>query len=705
MTNFILNLSKHYNDLSIALPFWYDLMAEQELHLTKTSGAALLSRIDEGLQEIKTALSFTYSHQWRLIVVVERGQKVGENPYTASLYAKCLAIQSRLEQSLKNSIMRAPQDILMICLDAENDEFIRHPLHSFARQSIDFDHQGWIPTMKETPFFSPSLMEQLNKIWQEAEVDTKGQNIEDVPQRLNTKVQQALSKIQVKTDEVLNQLPPAYFLLEKELSIFPKTHIEAIRQAIEEEFLHTQSNPKEWNDFRADRKIQDILRQKNSLFALPIRQQFTFLRLSVRHVLQDLIKFALLVRILVQHDKKVIPALQKEEHPLWKNLDLDRKSLANMLSAYLRGLKEVKRELEQLKTVKAQTKSPVKQYKAAVFMPINLSKLPDFKIKTFTFSWFNHIQTLPNFLNWTANLDQKLRQQRDATPTLIQECHLNNVQKNQEQYTEEWTESECQQQMNTQKAAYEKIQQMLNNALQHTHIFQAWKEKKAENEQIAHEQFGKRPSKRIFFVSLLVAMITLSVPYLLGWYYVQDSWSWWTIGVGSAFLIFSAIWLWYQIIKPIKLLIVHVVLSAKETKKAIQLELKKQEYYIENIIQSAVLRKNIHQLEAELSTFQARKQLVEYHSKEADYHSELIYNLIKNLKLSASPSSTLQDLNIQEEQLHQAFNKNTFAWIFEYLKEKEKLEMNVSNTPIRVAEFDKLGVLIHGLNFQEDRTI
>ena len=78
---------------------------------------------------------------------------------------------------------------------------------------------------------------------------------------------------------------------------------------------------------------------------------------------------------------------------------------------------------------------------------------------------------------------------------------------------------------------------------------------------------------------------------------------------------------------------------------------------------------------------------------------------IKHLKLKADTHFKPQNFNLQAEQLGQTFNKNAFAWLFDYLKKTEKLEVNISNSPIRVAEFDKLGVLVKSLDFQEDRTI
>lgn len=707
MTNFVLNLSKHYNDLSVALPFWYDLMANQQLYLTKTSGHQLLPRIDKGLQEIKTQLSFTYSHQWRLIVLVEMNKSAHQNPYTASLYAKCLAIQDRLKKTLENSAMRAPKDILMIWLDSDNDEFIRYEKKSFWGQTIDFDHHGRVDSGEQHhAFFSPAFMQKIDHVWKKAKITTKGQNIEDLSQQLNTKVGQVLSVIQNNIHEVLDHLPTEDFILEKTLNIFPEAHLQDIRQAVQEEFLHTQNNPKEWNNFLPSRQVQDILKQKNSLFALPIRQQFTFIRVSIQQVLQDLIKLALLVRLVALYNDKILKSLRKEQTLLWKNLDLDKEHLAQILQAYWNGLREAKRELQQLKTAKSQLKTPIKQYKAPVFSPVRSNELPDFKIKLFRFSWFNHVQTLPDFLTWVAAIDQKLHQQRDAAPKLIEECHLMNTKKRQEEYHEEWNELESKHQLKDLQQQYDKAQQVLNNALQYPHIFQDWEEKKIRNEQIARDQFGKRPSKRVFFVSLSLAIMMLSIPFLFGWYYMQDNLTWWTIGVGTTLLVFFASWILYQIIQPIKQLIATLVESAKDTKKAIQLELKKQEYYIENIIRSAVLRKNIHQLHTELDMVQQQKQLLEYHIKEADYHIELINNLIKHLKLkSNTTSSTSPSINLQSEQLNQIFNKNSFSWLFDYLKEKEKLEVHISNTPIRLAEFDKLGVLVKSLSFQEDRTV
>lgn len=705
MTTFILNLTRHYNDLSVAEPFWYDLFAKESLFLTKTSSSSTLGRIEQGLQVIKAQLGFTRSWQWQLVVFVEMVKDKNLTPYTAGIQAKWLAVQDGLQKAVNNSNMRQPETIIFIWLDTDNDEFIRYDKDSLLGQSIDFDKKGFIASNTNRRFFTTSFFENLDQQWQKAKITTKGQNIGDLSMALKTKVQQLLNNIENQINTVLEDTYPEDFELEGKMSAIPEYRIKAIRQAVKEELAHTFHNPGEWNRFLPSRTLKMVLQQQCSLFAAPVLQKTLFLRLSFRHIVYDMVRMAFLVRLIVHFGKKIVQPLQKEKMPFWEITDINRHQLDLMLNGYSAGLKEAERELEQLKNAQSQIPFRIKQYRQPAFVPTDASQLPDFKIIPFSFTWFNDVSTLPKFLNWLYILDKNLHHTSDAIPSLIEKCHQSNRRKKMEEQTEEWTEQQMKEALQQRKKAYDKAQNILNNALQNQPIFQEWNELKKEKELAAKDQFGKRPSFTVFFAIPLLTIICLVIPYLMGWWYVQEELALWTSGIGWLLISFFAIWLLWRIVRPIKQLVKDLVEKAKDTKKNIQQEVKKQEYYIQNIIESHVLRRNIQELEKTLDKIANEKQLLEYHLKETDNHTLMIKNLMSQLKISKTHSPEYVNVSIKKEQLAQAFYKNNFTSPFYYFKTKDKLDISVANTPVHLADYDVMGSLVKEMVFQEDRVV
>ncbi len=699
MTTFVINLSKNYTSLSIGEPFLYELLSNQQLYITNSTEGNLVQKVDSTFLEIKRQLRVAKSYDWNAIVLVDLQQEQEATPYIAGLLAKCKTIQERIIQPINESTLKGPNEITVVWLDNQNEEYI-HFKQPFFRKCVDFDRNGFLQNDEGDYFIANQQLEEFDRIWRSAQIDTQRKNIDELPDSIIQKCGSTLNIIQQKVHAQLDTTDPSLFTLDETISILSADDIRTIKKQLDEELDLVRQNPKEWNSFLPSDLCKRVLKDTCSIFNHTILRKFIFLRLAYHNQAQDHVKLAFLFNLLVRHPE-IVRRLKDDKQPYFTAININEERMKSLFGNYIDGLSQLEGNLNN--STKRTTKRTIEQFEEPDLIKANPNDIPNHQFRFFRFSPFYQAQTVPRFEQWFSGTERDLFDMYDRVPKIVEDTFQANEKQALNASQKEWSVQEIKEELTQLENKYTTEQKALNNAILNKNLFSKWSKIKEEKVPTAINEFRKRPLKTAAFFTAIIGFLILILPFVLGWHYFEHQDARLSVGVSLGIVLAIVFWTIHRIIKPIKKLLLEIRDIFYHTKKSVYQEIEHQERYIHSIMKSNVLRKNINILQKELGELERQKQLTQYQIKESKQHIGLVNNLANKLKINV-PTGLLEDeVALEMKHIHQPFYKHKLANPHIYLKEKGKLNLQIDHSPAVLNIQSNYAQVIKEISFIEDR--